>query len=79
MSIIRILRLIVSTIAFINFITALVLVLTGLWISTLSVQPGILIQVLVLAVAPVLALLALYSMMLFFLLNRTYRRLLNRY
>ncbi len=78
MSVIRILRLIVSAIAFINLITALVLVLTGLWISTLSVQPGILIQILVLVVAPVLALLALYSTTLFFLLNSTYKRLLNR-
>lgn len=77
MAIIKILRMVVSTIAFINFITAMVLLLLGAWLLSFDTSVGILLQVLVLVVAPLLLLLSLYSLALFILLHLSYRRLLN--
>lgn len=77
MAMVKILRLIVSTIAFINIITAMVLLLTGWWLSTISAEVGQLLHFLILVVGPLLALLGLYLIVLFFLLNGTYRRLLK--
>jgi len=77
MALIRILRLIVSAIAFINFITALVLILTGWWLSTVTDDIGLMIQVLVLLIAPLLALLSIYSLVLYLLMNGTYRRMMK--
>ncbi len=77
MATVKILRTVVSAIAFINFITALVLLLLGAWLLTLDTGVGDLIRVLVLVVAPLLLLLTLYSTILFILLRGTYRRLVK--
>lgn len=77
MAIIRILRMFVSTIAFINFITALILLLLGAWLFSLDAGVGTLLQVVVFVIAPLLLLLSLYSLVLFILLHLSYRRLLN--
>jgi hypothetical protein len=78
LSTIKVLRPVTGAIAFINLVTAAVLALAGIWLSTLSVETGSIIKVLVLAVAPLLALLALHSLLLLLLLNRNYKLLMDR-
>lgn len=77
MAIIRILRAVVSTIAFINFITAVVLLSLGAWLLSLDTSVNLFLQVLVMVLAPLLLLLSLYSLVLFLLLHGSYARLLK--
>lgn len=74
---IRIFRLVVSAIAFVNLMTALVLMLLGMWLLSMEAGVGVLMQVLIMVVAPLLLLLTAYSLVLFILLHRSYGHLMR--